>query len=99
MGDPPDAPRPRSLLANRWLQLAAGIVGMVAVANFQYGWTFFVDPLRQEHGWDKAAIQLAFTLFVLAETWLVPLEAYLADRFGPGRMVFAGGLVAGLAWA
>src|SRR2546430_1526391 len=82
---------------SRWLQLAAGIVGMVAVANYQYGWTFFVQPLHREHGWGKAAIQVAFTLFVLAETWLVPAEAYLADRFGPGRMVAAGGLLAGLA--
>jgi OFA family oxalate/formate antiporter-like MFS transporter len=80
------------------VQLAAGIVGMVAVANFQYGWTFFVDPLRAKHGWDREAIQVAFTLFVLAETWLVPLEAYLADRFGPRRILLAGAALAALAW-
>jgi OFA family oxalate/formate antiporter-like MFS transporter len=85
-------------LGKRWLQLAAGIVGMVAVANFQYGWTFFVNPLQEAHGWPKEAIQVAFTLFVLAETWLVPLEAYLADRFGPRRLLLAGGALAALAW-
>src|SRR5947209_6852185 len=71
---------------------------MVAVANFQYGWTFFVNPLHEAHGWTKEAIQVAFTLFVLAETWLVPLEAYLADRFGPRRILLAGGVLAALAW-
>jgi OFA family oxalate/formate antiporter-like MFS transporter len=86
-------------LGKRWLQLAAGIVGMVAVANFQYGWTFFVNPLHEAHGWEKEKIQVAFTLFVLAETWLVPLEAYLADRFGPRRLLLAGGALAALAWA
>jgi MFS transporter, OFA family, oxalate/formate antiporter len=91
------APSPAS--TNRWLQLAAGVAGMVAVANFQYGWTFFVDPLRAEHDWNKAAIQVAFTLFVLAETWLVPLEAYLADRFGPRRMLASGALLAALSWS
>jgi OFA family oxalate/formate antiporter-like MFS transporter len=89
----------RSPLDNRWVQLTAGIVGMVAVANFQYGWTFFVNPLREAHRWHAAAVQTAFTLFVLAETWLVPLEAYLADRFGPRKLLVAGGVLAALAWA
>ncbi len=87
-----------SLLENRWVQLSAGILGMVAVANFQYSWTFFVLPLRARHGWSKEQIQVAFTLFVLAQTWLVPVEAYLADRFGPSRLVVFGGALAALAW-
>ncbi len=88
-----------SLRRNRWVQLAAGIVAMVAVANFQYGWTLFVEPIHAKYHWDKAAIQVAITLFLLAETWLVPVEAYLADRFGPRRMIFLGGALAGLAWS
>jgi OFA family oxalate/formate antiporter-like MFS transporter len=89
----------KSPLGNPWVQLAAGIAGMVAVANFQYGWTFFVNPLHEAHGWNKGAIQIAFTIFVLAETWLVPLEGYMADRFGPRRMLVAGGALAAIAWA
>ena len=85
-------------MSNRWVQLAAGILAMVAVANFQYGWTFFVNPLQEAHHWTKEAIQVAFTLFVLAETWLVPIEAYLADRFGPRRVLLAGGALAALSW-
>jgi OFA family oxalate/formate antiporter-like MFS transporter len=93
----PRAPN-SSLLNNGWLQLSLGIVGMVAVANMQYGWTFFVKPLQDKFHWDLAQIQVTFTVFVLAETWLVPIEGYLVDRLGPAPMVFAGGLMVGLAW-
>jgi MFS transporter, OFA family, oxalate/formate antiporter len=82
----------------RWIQLVAGIVCMALVANLQYGWTFFVDPMKERHGWDRAAIQVAFTLFILFETWLVPIEGWFADKFGPRMVVLFGGLLAGIAW-
>ncbi len=85
--------------SNRWVQLVAGIAGMVAVANYQYSWTLFVQPLRDRHGWDEVEIQYALYLFfVPAQTWLVPLEGYLAERFGPRRLLVVGGLLAGLGW-
>jgi MFS transporter, OFA family, oxalate/formate antiporter len=82
----------------RWVQLLVGIIGMVAIANLQYGWTLFVNPIDSKFHWGKAAIQVAFTLFVLAETWLVPIEGYLVDRFGPRLLVAAGGILVGAAW-
>src|SRR2546422_952902 len=84
--------------SRRWNQLVVGIVGMVAIANLQYGWTLFVNPIDSKFHWGKAPIQLAFTLFVLAETWLVPFEGYLVDRFGPRWLVAIGGLLVGAAW-
>src|SRR5713101_2385523 len=84
--------------STRWAQLAVGIVGMVAIANLQYGWTLFVNPIDSKFHWGKAAIQVAFTLFVLAETWLVPFEGYLVDHFGPRVLVAIGGLLVGVAW-
>jgi OFA family oxalate/formate antiporter-like MFS transporter len=83
----------------RWWQLIAGIVCMTMIANLQYGWTLFVEPLDARYHWGRPAIQLAFTLFVLAETWLVPIEGYLVDRFGPRPVVMAGGIFCGIAWA
>jgi OFA family oxalate/formate antiporter-like MFS transporter len=71
---------------------------MVMVANLQYGWTLFVNPIDEKHQWGRAAIQVAFTIFVVTETWLVPLEGYLIDRFGPRGMVFVSGLLVGFAW-
>jgi MFS transporter, OFA family, oxalate/formate antiporter len=82
----------------RWIQLLVGIIGMVAIANLQYGWTLFVNPIDSKFHWGKAAIQVAFTLFVLAETWLVPVEGYLVDRFGPRLLVAIGGILVGVAW-
>ncbi|TMI82417.1 MAG: oxalate/formate MFS antiporter, partial [Bacillati bacterium ANGP1] len=78
-------------LTNRWVQLVIGIIGMVMIANLQYGWTLFVNPIAAKFHWTRAAIQVAFTLFVLTETWLVPFEGYLVDRFGPGLLVALGG--------
>ena len=91
-------PAGRTTSGARWVQLAVGIVGMVAIANLQYGWTLFVNPIDSKFHWGKAAIQIAFTVFVLAETWLVPFEGYLVDRFGPRVLVAIGGLLVGIAW-
>jgi OFA family oxalate/formate antiporter-like MFS transporter len=71
---------------------------MAMIANLQYGWTLFVNPISEKFGWTKAAIQVAFTIFVLTETWLVPIEGYLVDRFGPRPVVFVGGILCALGW-
>ena len=82
----------------RWGQLVLGIVAMAMIANLQYGWTLFVDPIAAKHGWSRAAIQVAFTIFVLTETWLVPIEGWFVDKFGPRPVVLVGGLLCGLGW-
>lgn len=79
-------------------QLALGIICMVMIANLQYGWNLFVNPINQAHHWGRAAIQVAFSLFVLAETWLVPVESWFVDRFGPRVVVMLGGVLVALAW-
>jgi OFA family oxalate/formate antiporter-like MFS transporter len=83
---------------NRWIQLFFGIVCMAMVANLQYGWTLFVNPMDAKYHWGRAAIQVAFSIFVITETWLVPIEGYLVDRFGPRPVVLAGGVLVGIAW-
>ena len=82
----------------RWWQLVFGIFCMVMVANLQLGWTPFVDPIDQKFHWGRYAIQWAFTIFVLAQTWLVPLHGYLIDRFGPRVMISISGILVGTAW-
>src|SRR5437899_4090590 len=82
----------------RWLQLFMGILCMCMIANLQYGWTLFVNPITDKFGWSKAAIQVAFTVFVLTETWLVPIEGYLVDRFGPRPVVMVGGILCAIGW-
>ncbi|MFZ1212739.1 MAG: oxalate/formate MFS antiporter [Pseudolabrys sp.] len=82
----------------RWGQLVFGIICMVMIANLQYGWTLFVGPIDQKYHWGRAAIQVAFTIFVLTETWLVPIEGYLIDKFGPRAMISASGVLVAIAW-
>src|SRR6267142_2681722 len=85
--------------AYRWMQLAIGVAAMVMIANYQYGWTFFVPDIQKTFGWDRASIQWAFTLFVLFETWLVPVEGWFVDKYGPRLVVLVGGILCALGWA
>jgi OFA family oxalate/formate antiporter-like MFS transporter len=83
----------------RYLQLIIGILCMVMIANLQYGWNLFVDPMSKTQGWSRAAIGGAFSFFVLAETWLVPVEGWFVDKFGPRIVVTLGGILVALAWS
>src|ERR1700692_4301752 len=83
---------------NPWLQLTIGVICMACVANLQYGWTLFVNPIDDKYHWGRTAIQFAFSVFVALETWPVPLEGYLVDRFGPKVMVCISGVLVAIAW-
>jgi OFA family oxalate/formate antiporter-like MFS transporter len=87
-----------SALANPWVQLIIGVICMACVANLQYGWTLFVNPIDAKYHWGRSAIQIAFTIFVLIETWLIPVEGYLVDKFGPRWVVLGGGILVAIAW-
>ena len=82
----------------RWWQLVFGIICMVMVANLQLGWSPFVDPIDQKYHWGRYAIQWAFTIFILVQTWLVPFHGYLIDRFGPRVMISIAAVLVGTAW-
>ena len=84
--------------ATRWVQLVVGIICMSMIANLQYGWTLFVTPMDEKYHWGRAAIQVAFTVFVLTETWLVPVEGYLVDLIGPRGVVVVAGILVAAAW-
>jgi len=92
------AAAPRASAALRWSQLVVGVICMVMIANLQYGWTFFVPDIQKKFGWDRGAIQVAFTLFVLFETWLVPIEGWFVDKYGPSIVIFVGGVLCGIGW-
>ncbi|HEY3918177.1 MAG TPA: oxalate/formate MFS antiporter [Stellaceae bacterium] len=86
----------------RWLQLTAGIICMVLIANLQYGWTLFVQPMMQTQHWDVAGIQFAFSLFIAFETWATPIDGWIVDnlgpRLGPKLMIAAGGVLVAMGW-
>lgn len=81
---------------NRWWMLIACIIAMMAIANLQYAWTLFTHPLQTSLGASLAAVQVAFTLFTLLETWLTPFEGWLTDHIGPRTMIMVGGILVGI---
>ncbi|GLK55898.1 OFA family oxalate/formate antiporter-like MFS transporter [Methylopila capsulata] len=90
--------RPNVSERTRWIQIIVGVVCMVATANIQYAWTLFVPEIQSTYGWDRASIQIAFTIFVLVQTWLTPIEGYFIDKYGPKVMVAVGAVCIGAAW-
>ena len=84
---------------NRWFQLVASLIAMVMIANLQYAWTLFVNPMREANGWSLADVQWAFTLFILCQTWVQPMDGWLIDRLGPRGFITAAGVLCGLGWA
>jgi OFA family oxalate/formate antiporter-like MFS transporter len=84
---------------NRWFQLVASLIAMIMIANLQYAWTLFVNPLRQGNGWTLAEVQWAFSLFILCQTWVQPLDGWLIDRLGPRAFISLAGVLCGLGWA
>jgi len=84
---------------NRWFQLGASLIAMIMIANLQYAWTLFVQPLQDATGWKLSDIQFAFTLFILFQTWVQPLDGWLIDRLGPRGFISAAGVLCGLGWA
>ena len=89
-------------LRGRWIQLSLGVVCMALIANLQYGWTLFVDPIHAARGWTLAEIQWAFSIFIATETWLTPAAGAIADRLGPrtgpSLTIAGGGLLVGAGW-
>ncbi|MGB8993365.1 MAG: oxalate/formate MFS antiporter [Desulfobaccales bacterium] len=83
---------------NRWVQLTLAVIAMVMIANLQYAWTLFVPELRSAFGWTLAATQMGFTLFIVFETYAMPIEGYLLDRFGPRLFFTVAAVFVGVGW-
>ena len=98
MAASPDTLIHPSRIPNRWIQLIAGIVAMMAIANLQYAWTLFTKPIQAHLHVSLVAVQWTFTLFIALETWLVPFEGYLVDRIGPRLMLGIGSIAVALGW-
>jgi OFA family oxalate/formate antiporter-like MFS transporter len=91
------APAPEG--KNRWIQLIAGILVMVVLSNYQYAFTLFTPGMREQFpGTPYSNIALIFSIFVLFETWPVPVAGVLIDTFGIRRLMIAGSILVSLGW-
>jgi oxalate/formate antiporter len=82
----------------RWVQLGLGLVAMMSISSPQYVWTLFTKPFQDSLGVTLPAIQVTFTILIVLQTWLSPLQGYLVDRFGARLLIAAGCLLSGLGW-
>jgi MFS transporter, OFA family, oxalate/formate antiporter len=87
------------ILGNRWVQLVAAVIAMVMIANLQYAWTLFTTPLVTHLKSSLVAVQYAFTLFIMFETFVQPAGGLLLDRFGTKLMFALAGILIGGGWA
>jgi MFS transporter, OFA family, oxalate/formate antiporter len=85
-------------LKNRWVQLVGSLVAMLMIANLQYSWTLFVQPIRAATGWRLSDVQWAFTLFVVCQTWVMPFEGWLIDKVGSRVFITIAGVLCGIGW-
>ncbi len=85
-------------LQSRWIILAIATISMMVIGLYQYSWTIFVTPLRDEFGWSLATVQLTFTLFVWIMTWTQPVAGYIVDQKGPRYLAALGGIIASVGW-
>jgi len=94
--------RAESTSGLRWSFLAICVICMIMIANLQYGWTLFVNPINKAHGWSITSIQFAFSIFIALETWLTPIQGWIVDILGPQRgpklMVAFGGITVAIGW-
>ena len=80
------------------MQLCGALVAMLMIANLQYGWTLFVQPIQTATGWKLSEIQWGFTLYILFQTWVMPLDGWLIDRLGARRFITVAGVLCGAGW-
>ncbi|GLK67207.1 oxalate/formate MFS antiporter [Hansschlegelia plantiphila] len=82
----------------RWIQLALGVIAMMAVSSPQYVWTLFTKPLLGTVGGTLADLQVTFSILIVLQTWLSPAQGALVEKFGPRLLVMAGCALSGLSW-
>jgi OFA family oxalate/formate antiporter-like MFS transporter len=85
-------------LPSRWVQLGLGLIAMMAISSPQYVWTLFVKPFQTATGGSLPAIQITFSLLIVLQTWLSPLQGWLIERFGVRFLITLGCILSGLGW-
>ena len=87
-----------SATSTRWIQLALGLIAMMSISSPQYVWTLFTKSFQDGLHTTLPAIQITFSILIVLQTWLSPLQGYLVDKFGARVLIAIGCLLSGLGW-
>src|ERR1700722_8829105 len=90
--------RTAGISGSRWMQLFLGLVCMMAISSPQYVWTLFTKPLMTQLGVSLTQVQITFSIFIVLQTFLSPLQGYLIETFGPKLLLAVGAIMTGLSW-
>jgi OFA family oxalate/formate antiporter-like MFS transporter len=82
----------------RWTQLAIGLVCMMAISSPQYVWALFTKPMAAQLGVTLAELQVTFSILIVLQTFLAPVQGFLVEKFGPRRLLSVGAVLTGGSW-
>jgi len=77
----------------RWVILTGALIVMMFISIYQYSWTLFASGLKSDMKWAMTTIQLAYTIYGYAVTFVQPFSGYFADKFGPRNIAILAGLL------
>src|ERR1700712_910345 len=84
--------------STRWTQLVLGLIAMMSISSPQYVWTLFTKSFQDNLHTNLPAIRITFSIMIVLQTWLSPLQGYLVDKFGARLLIAIGCLLSGLGW-
>ncbi|MGB9975485.1 oxalate/formate MFS antiporter [Thermovenabulum sp.] len=96
--DTPEKSTNGSIIYNKWTQLILAMTGMIMIANLQYAWTLFVPELQKGFNASRAAVQLAFSLFIALESWGQPIAGFFIDQYSPRLLLTIASFMVGIGW-
>src|ERR1700676_5540053 len=88
----------RATVSTRWIQLVLGLIAMMSISSPQYVWTLFTKSFQENLHTNLPAIQITFSIVIVLQTWLSPLQGYLVDKFGARLLIAIGCVLSGLGW-
>ncbi len=87
-----------SPLKFKWVQLALGVICMMAISSPQYVWALFTKPIMGQLGVSLTELQITFSILIVLQTFFSPFQGYLVDKFGPRLLLSIGTVLTGLSW-
>ena len=79
-----------------WIVLAGTAILFVSSGIGFYGHGVILDPLRELHGWSKATVSSAITLYFFTSGIMGMIIGRQVDRYGPKWVLILGAVVIGI---
>jgi MFS family permease len=85
--------RPVKLFYGWWIVVASFLTALYVGGAVFYGFTAFFEPIINEMGWSYTELSVSASLRGLELGLFSPLVGFLADRWGPRKLIFGGVLI------